>query len=532
MGCCKSKPVSPDTKKRLSLGAGIGSFTLTTEDKNFRSLVFQKRRLSDATLGKVLLDPVVSTAFKDFLNGQFGEHKLNFWLECDSYRSVQNIKEKQSAALDIFKRYIMNDENAEFLDSVTKDQIMSDLGIKSLEKPKVTTSDQVRLERVYLMAGVKVFQEIKFEYLPAFVTSDAFTTLNGEDGFFADSDDAMEKMDGIIKDMNMKFILDHPLAIHHFTRYIHENKLVGSDAVDLPNLWMEINHFNNAVDASFRCRRLTSICKRYKALKLPALQKVIADFDKSPASFRSPDKMLLLLVQDEIIDSLSSFKDGFKASSNFAELSSMMTTSSVADYSKGKMYNKKFESTLQQIKDFASVRNLMMDRQATSSELTLKDVLSHSQGLCHFKKFAIENFMEDSILYWTKCEKFKDEVEQLDANSVNFAESVRQLGEFIITVFIKEGSDMQVNVSSKMREETIQRYNNDATCTLEVFDIVQAEVLKLLDLNLWKKFKSSPKYKYLESKFKERTMIQQMQGRVGQSEGEFGTARRRSVAQM
>ena len=80
----------------------------TPQMSEFRSQVYRKRKLSDATLEKIIRDPYVQTEFLAFLHNTFSEQKLAFWLEVEAYQEIarDDLSTKQSKAAAIFGRRV------------------------------------------------------------------------------------------------------------------------------------------------------------------------------------------------------------------------------------------------------------------------------------------------------------------------------------------------------------------------------------------------------------------------------------------
>lgn len=542
MGCGSSSArnsVTPDSEDGLGGKGRAADASLSERDRNFRTLVYKKRRLSDSTLEKLVSDPIVSAAFRDYLANEFGEQKLLFWLSQEQYRKLGSVplKEWQQKAAEIYNKYVADDTGTGFdieLDRATREQISLELQVKPMSSAEgepvryqVHCSDEEVLKRAFLFAGLKTFQSIKFTYLPVFLTSKNFSELRGEDGFFKDVDDVVEKSGVIAQEsMDTAFILGQPLGLHYLLKYVEKEHVWSPElGPSLATLFMEIHHYESNGKAADRFKRLERIAKRYRHMvELPALQEVIRRFDEAPDSFRDEvPTTLLSAASAEVIAKFAEVEAAFKEHDLFKQMTRTMATSSVSDFSKVTSFAAGRSQTKQTIKDlneFARLRNL--SSQAVEEPITLERVLAHSQGLLFFKRFATQHFCEDSILFWIEVQKFKANIAELEAS--DFA-LMQKAGAYLVKQFVAVDSPMQVNVSDAMRESALERFNDPAACGSVVFDAAQAEILKLLKENLWKKFQSSPRFSYLESRLQERNFIRETQGHVGQ---ETLDARRRS----
>jgi hypothetical protein len=530
-GAVSKRPDSGDARaadmSAKGMGMGAGSYMLSDKDKNFRTLVYQKRRLSDTTLAKVMLDPVVSTAFRAFLHGEFGEQKLAFWMEQDQFRQLPPgagtpLKDRQAVAERMYNRYINASANSSFdveLDSATRESIKEDLVVKKGEERdgetwwRVTQTDSAKLERAFLLAGAKTFQNIKFTYLPVFLSSSHFESLRGNEGYFKDVDDAVRKAGDFLLDMKMEFILQHPLGQHYLLNFVKTAAVLGGKGPELVYLYMELEHFAAEPKAADRSARMGRVARRYAQLNgVPALSALLQQHKEKPELFAEPPQNLLHEAQQQVVALFETIDKEFKQDSLFKQMADSITTSSVQDYSKVKKYSERnrTKETISMMNNFIEARNLH-DRK--DDELTLDKVLATSQGLCFFRKFAHQNFMEDSIEFWDKVDKFKQETE----DSPNDKALLRRLGQPIVDAHLAPGSPMVINVSHAMIQETLDKFKSDATLTVHTFDKAKSEVFSLMRNNLWKKFEATPRFAYLQERAKEKEVLRDTQGRVGQT---------------
>mmetsp|Transcript_10283 Transcript_10283/g.26098 ORF Transcript_10283/g.26098 Transcript_10283/m.26098 type:complete len:531 (+) Transcript_10283:174-1766(+) len=523
MGCGASVSAQPLNRSGKGIGGGAGSFELSESDLHFRTLVYSKRRLSDATLEKIVTDPIVATAFKQFLHGEFGEQKLQFWFDADKYQRLPrsiSLKTRQKEAEAIFNKYFNVDAASGYgvdLDQATRDQIVSDLGIKhgaGNEGCKVTATDAGKLNRVYVLAAFKVFQDIKFTYLPVFMTSSHFEGLRGNRGFFKDVEDATVKVQDFLKDMSLSYILANPVGQFYFQSYL-SGKSGTHVALEIVNLFVEIDHFKSCEDMKLRQNRLQVIRKRYgKILDLKQLAAVEETLRQHPGQAERPGPSILNELEQEIIEHLTPFEAEFKGNQLFQQMTRVIATSSISDYSK---VNDSIQTgtrrTIEAVEQFSVKRNL---KAVNEEPFTFQALLMTSQGRCFFKRFAVQNFMEDSILFWIAVAKFKEEAAKASACESNVPYLLK-IGEGIISEFLLPDSPMLINVSAQLRERTIDTHRaSQDQVDKTAFDAAQKEVFKLMENNLWKKFQSTPRFFYLKERFRERSVIKETQGRVGQ----------------
>ena len=119
------------------------------------------------------MQPVVNEAFRHFMAHEFAEGKMLLWMDAEAYEKIpfDNV-EKLARAIAIYEHYIAEGAPHKInLDEPTLD----DLRMKFSEgnRKKLTPH---RLTKVFNLVFGKVFQELKFNFLPRFLCSKgAFT---------------------------------------------------------------------------------------------------------------------------------------------------------------------------------------------------------------------------------------------------------------------------------------------------------------------------------------------------------------------
>ena len=78
--------------KQSSNNSGSKLDVAGSDMTEFKSRVFRKRRLSDSSLEKILSDPYVRHAFVNFMEGDEREDMATFWLECEGYQTITDVK--------------------------------------------------------------------------------------------------------------------------------------------------------------------------------------------------------------------------------------------------------------------------------------------------------------------------------------------------------------------------------------------------------------------------------------------------------
>jgi len=133
---------------------------------------------------------------------------------------------------------------------------------------------------------------------------------------------------------------------------------------------------------------------------------------------------------------------------------------------------------------------------------TWKHLLEDPLGVSLFKKFSIRNLQDENIRFWIQVRHFKNEnyINPPEGHEIVHDENqnnmeLRMLRALNIgEVFIKEGAELQVNVSAKCRQKILQALKDTEQVDLNIFDEAHKEIEYLMKANLWAKFKATPMY--------------------------------------
>ncbi|KAM7011893.1 uncharacterized protein LKV04_021511 [Tautogolabrus adspersus] len=117
-----------------------------------------------ATLEKLLQDKKYLAAFRAFLQSEFSEENIEFWLACEDFRSTTSSGDLHWKAEKIYKEFIEPTACREInVDFHIKEKIK-----KSLEKPSLSSFDEAQ-RHVYLL--------MERDSWPRFLHSDAYLSL-------------------------------------------------------------------------------------------------------------------------------------------------------------------------------------------------------------------------------------------------------------------------------------------------------------------------------------------------------------------
>lgn len=126
------------------------------------------RSRSDASLDQLLGEPVIKAAFSTFLAKSGAERSLKFWDACRHFNQIpfDDDRKRLPRAKDIFDQYL-HGANRIKIDKPTIDAIRQCVSRKAKG-------------RIFDLAAEKVFQRLKFEYMPRFLLSDDFTSISSK----------------------------------------------------------------------------------------------------------------------------------------------------------------------------------------------------------------------------------------------------------------------------------------------------------------------------------------------------------------
>ncbi|XP_077450830.1 regulator of G-protein signaling 21 [Stigmatopora argus] len=125
------------------------------------SLVDYKPR---PTLKDVLQNKVYLAAFHSYLQSEFSEENIEFWLACQNFRATSSQDKLQLKAKDIYNEFIQPTANKEInVDHCIRKEIR-----KSLHKPGLTCFDE---------AQKHIYRLMERDSCPRFLHSEAFLRI-------------------------------------------------------------------------------------------------------------------------------------------------------------------------------------------------------------------------------------------------------------------------------------------------------------------------------------------------------------------
>lgn len=480
-------------------------------NQQYLTLVYRNRRPSDTALVDIMLDPILSHIFRNYLYQHFKEALFNFWTECNSYTQIHagNTETKKAAAAHIYATFLAPCASyaSDFqLDGPTRDQITADLQVYKTQagEYRVKQSSEKVLEDVFRFPAGKVFQILKFDYLSEFLMSSDFQDRIEEiqtamkPSLQSQTSRVSRNKAGREELVDIESVIEQPSGMHYFLKFGRKNGLFGGQAQFIFDLLYEMNHYDATSDPATKMKRLKKIIQRYKdfsyLLEIPKLIKTAKAQNYKENEEEGPKRSILDSMRSEIMQLLDNYAVPFKLSEEYRVFKASKTETQSA-------------STLKKVKKYATDRNI-----EPRNKVTFSQMINNRLGRAYFKNYADKNLMEESISFWLEIQALKSELKGFETKEgpkcdEEMAEVKTRVGERLITTYINEGSESQVNISDKQRATTLKLYDefkDGKETILKVFEISEREILDLLKRNLWNGFRANKQFAYLSEKLLEK----------------------------
>lgn len=455
---------------------------------------------------------MVKRAFSKFLRKECGEEMLLFWFDCNELaeKFSADLPNARLEALKIYNNYIKHMSPMEVhVDAITRETLGDELQINAAHT-EVKCNDAKKICEAFVLPREKVFQVLKFEFMPRFLTSSEFQGLESfNEHFGGDSHDVAHTASSMGDDMNLDYILFyHPMGMVYFKSFLYGNKDLTVDphvGDELYELLLEIDDFHSSKDPKHRAARAERIINRFagESPGVKILQDLAAEIQAKPRLLRDPPADMFETTRAATHDKLESmFYKPFQNSSWFTGLKenvSLVFTPGEKPSRIGRTGS---------LVNYAKERELERKQKEMDEKLDVKllDILHDNLGLFYFKKFCRTNFMEECILFWLEVTHFQEGDVSAPAHGTaifgagSSADLIMIRRQKIIDKYINPGSRMEVNIPTAMRERIYQAAKEadtpiKANNKLDIFDEAQRENFKLLQENLWAKFQKSKLFK-------------------------------------
>jgi hypothetical protein len=106
------------------------------------------------------------------------------------------------------------------MDSVTRAQIKEDLAINS--KGALCQKHMTTIDKVFEVSYMKVYNQLKFEYMPQFLVSAQFAAVEAkqENTIFESDHDLNQSCNALTDGMTVEFILENPYGVHRMKEFV------------------------------------------------------------------------------------------------------------------------------------------------------------------------------------------------------------------------------------------------------------------------------------------------------------------------
>jgi hypothetical protein len=155
------------------------------------------------------------------MRAKYAEEYYLYWFEVNKFQEQINYMDnntKKEKALHIFNTYVRN-ESPSFvkMDSATRAQIEDDLAINS--KGALCQKNITTINKAFEVSYMKVYHQLKFEYMPQFLVSEQFAAVEAEgDSIFDAQDDLNQSC--LTEDMTVEYILGNPHGVHRMQEFV------------------------------------------------------------------------------------------------------------------------------------------------------------------------------------------------------------------------------------------------------------------------------------------------------------------------
>lgn len=133
-----------------------------------------------------------------------------------------------------------------------------------------------------------------------------------------------------------------------------------------------------------------------------------------------------------------------------------------------------------------SVINAEFQLRLLKNSATLKNVLEHPLGIASFRDFLDEEHASENIEFWVAVKNFKD-----GASSAQR----KQKGKNIYEKFCTTSSKKQINIAHKMLAEIDAALQKDEDISPDIFDAAFLEIIRVLELDKFPRYKKSAYFK-------------------------------------
>jgi len=517
----RSRRISNATTNMRSLGSGlfkkpskslIKTQTVVVHNQRRGSLVEldnrvffspkhkdHKERKSDASLDSILTDPVTDRAFHTFLMNEFSEEKLNFWRDCNNFCVVPP-DQRLRIACSIWDRYLCYDSQMKVsIDSSTLLEIAS-----AIDKAK--SDNSILKKQLFFFSQEKIFQQLKFEYMPRFLLSKYFDRLQEAKHKAKVTFDQIEEIPSTMQEIRES--VDNEADKNYRTKFKKEVLLNASmvqyfesymnfcHAQNLVDFWLEVYDFQTHPNRDYQKQRFHIIMKRYvqdnaervvslqHSLQIPlptALKNNLVEADHAvriacPVQFSNSFQE----AQDFVFERmLSEFYQGFLGSSYYPR-------SNEAWQSAGEQHHLKSIAALETFSEQRHLAETKDKFQKITTMTSFDDAIRKPAVLRVFRNYARSTFCDENIRFYFDVDKLQKH------DGLTDTDTEQRLDELIAT-YIADSAPLLVNLDSLTHERILNATTIEGKSA--AIDIAKHEIHHLIDTDSFKRFLKSGLFK-------------------------------------
>jgi hypothetical protein len=350
-------------------------------------------------------------------------------------------------------------------------------------------------------AHEKNFNELKFEYMPLYIVSEDFLTLEA----YKEMDVGSQLKDAL--GYNIDFIIDNPWGTYYFKMFLYDSDFASfHEADDAFELICEIEDYRRATTNQHRRQRVKSIVKKYS--HLDAINAIAELISKDIKMENDPPKGLLDQINSKMRTILEEkYLGPFRETSYFNRFYEVI----VNPEKSRQLTECDFETVFDQLKEFKEERNL--DDAIGKTERALIDqtfllFLEDKNARYYFKKFSRQVFQEESYMFWLEVQHYKaeDHIAPSDGSFilVTLGDTDKDImikrAEKLVAKYIVPGSKFEINIPDKMKQAIMKAVKSRDDVSLGVFEPAEKEILQLMERNMWSKFRESYFYNQFRDK--------------------------------
>jgi len=535
----------------------------------------RKRRLSDQAMDHVMHDERIFNAMIDYSKEEEVEFIPVAWSDLDAFDAVPlDHPEYVSKANDIFKKHFSNELCVRFWSIIPVDswkEIREDLKIKE-ESGDIGQLDPAVVSDVFKVLHLRLHCCIKYEHLPSFLLSDEFREVSDKaqvkteegDVLLLEGSDSEDSLCGSGKSLGrasssdfvqefvnnsekaayfLEYILREATGVrgsvdgagkHHRRRSFNLHRQVG-----LVELYNEIQALlDDSADEASKLKRLNRIMLRYappsqefisppvNSLTIVYQEMDFGDDEKGletlpenlPELFQKINYEILSRIATDIFPEFKrsvSYKRMQENSRKHMDLPEVEEDAVANQGTVLRTYDTQSRvASLELFANDLTTAGVSFTARHGKSAVSLSHVLSDTLGVLLLKRYAIQMFQEENILFLVDVINYKTFVTETEEHEMY---GLLHRAQTMVRQYVEPGSPMEINISFDQRNDIINSVSDvfskfiaaltsstsspkrnasvPNSVLLHFFSDAYDEIYTLVTKGLWNTFKSTALFK-------------------------------------